>query len=58
MTNHNDYNEGRLDKILLILRRTFLVLFIFLMVRIILFKILKINDSKKLGDHDIIKTKT
>jgi signal peptidase I len=58
MTNNHDYEETKLDKILLILRRIFLILFIFLFVRIILFKILKINDSKKLGDHDIIKTKT
>jgi len=58
MTNSSDYNEVKLDKILLILRRVFLILFIFLIVRIILFKILKINDNKKLDNNDVARVET
>jgi len=58
MTNNHDYEETRLDKMLLILRRVFLILFIFLIIRIILFKILKINDNKKLDNNDIVEIET
>lgn len=58
MTNENDYEETRLDKILLILRRVFLVLFIFLVVWIILFKILKINKNNNTDANESMETIT
>ncbi|HPC34498.1 MAG TPA: DKNYY domain-containing protein [Candidatus Absconditabacterales bacterium] len=45
MTNNYSKNEARLDRLLLIFRRTFLILFILFMLRILLFKVLKINKN-------------
>ena len=46
MTTHYEEEDTRLDKILLIVRRLFLVLFIWLIIWIILFKIIWINKDK------------
>jgi len=46
MTTHYDDEDTRLDRILLIVRRLFLILFIGLIIWIILFKIIGINKDK------------
>ena len=45
MTNNYEENEAKLDKLLLIFRRLFLILFILFLLRILLFKFFKINKS-------------
>lgn len=52
MTNNENNEYGRIDRILLMLRRLFVILFIFLVVWIILFKILKINKGDIVVDSN------
>ena len=59
MTTHYEDEDTKLDKILLIVRRLFLILFIWLIIWIILFKIIWINkDNGLIINWDNISNKT